>query len=140
VGKIPEKFETDLLQLLNVETARYTGDRIFVHSPVDDHYEVRNLEGPVAVFDMTELPGCCGVIVSYHSQVREEHRKKGMGQFLLEARMSAARNKGYGLMMATVEHNNTVERKLLESNGWISKGEFRNPKTGHVIATYQVNL
>ena len=148
VSHLPKQFTADMLQLLNVAlqerveglTKATESKGFFIHSPDRDHYEVRSLEGPIAVFSLTELPGCCGAIVSYHSEVVQKYQKQGVGRILLDVRMDAARNRGYGQMIATVLDTNPAEKQLLLASGWVKAKEFRNPKTGNIVGTYTVNL
>ena len=150
MGKLPTHFEADLLQLVNVclheNAERHAGEvswrgvPIYVHSPKPENFEVRMMDGPVATFSLSPLPGCCGVLVSYYSEVRADQRKLGLGTILLKTRMDAARRGGYGHLIATVLASNKVEEHLLQDNGWVCTGEFRNPKTSNLVHIWQVNL
>ena len=146
MGHVNAAFAIDLLQLLNIalqerrdifEKAELDG--CFIHSPKPDTFEVRSLAGPIAVFSMTGLPGCCGVCVSYHSDVLAPLQKK-LGTALLAIRMDAARRKGYGQMIATVLADNQAEIKILTQAGWVRSGEFRNPQTQHLVTLWITNL
>lgn len=142
----------DLLQCLNVALQEAfnsknhrdinfgDNNRGWFITSVNDTYYVRNMSGPVATFSLKEFPGCCGILVSYYSEVQEKYRKLGLGKLLLEVRMSAARHMRYGQLSASVLSTNEIEKHLLNASGWIKTGEFRNPKTQNIVETYQVNL
>ena len=152
MGKIAENREADLVQHLNValQDIIYKDDKsplhevkgIFITTERNDEqaFLVRSLSGPIATFSLAELPGCCGVLVSYHSEVLEKYRKQGLGTALLQVRMMAARASRYGCLMATVDKTNTAETEILIKTGWIKMKEFRNPRTSNVIEVYSTNL
>ncbi len=148
MGRVNASFAVDLLQLLNIAlqerrkaVKEALGDEgFFIHSPKLDQFEVRSLRGPVAVFSLSPLPGCCGVVVSYYAATEPALQKKGIGSLLAEVRMDAARRKGYGQMLATVLSNNKTEQDILSKLGWVQVGEFRNPQTGSLVQTWRANL
>ncbi len=152
MGKIDPIAGNDLLQALNVALqgqfqSRFYRDTNFGNNnqgwfitEKDGKFLVRNLSGAVATFSLEELPGCCGVIVSYYSEVELAYRKLGLGELLLKVRMDACRVMKYGQMLATVVAGNQAEEKLLDCQGWLKVKEFRNPKTQNIVQTYLVNL
>lgn len=151
MGKIAEDRAVDLIQHLNValqdRKEKYHGSPlnnikgIFISEEKEGgKFLVRSLEGPIATFSLQELPGCCGVIVSYWSEVTPTYRKKGIGAELLEIRMMAARAMKYGSMLATVDKSNDEEVVLLNRARWDKVKEFRNPRTQNLIEIYLVNL
>jgi len=103
-------------------------------------YDVRTESRNIATFGLQQLPGCCGVVVSFHAEIAEDLRKKGIGSVLLNTRMEAARRLRYGMMLATVLSTNAAENKLLEESGWKRLGEFRNPKTTNLVVLWSANL
>jgi len=151
MGKIAEDRAVDLIQYLNValqdRKEKYPASPlnsikgIFIsEEKTGGKFLVRSLEGPIATFSLQELPGCCGVIVSFWSEVTPEYRKKGIGAELLEIRMMAARAMRYGSMLATVDKANNDEVTLLNKANWSKAKEFRNPRTQNLIEIYLINL
>ena len=152
MGKIASDRAVDTLQLLNValqdhkkkykDSPLNSIDGIFISEERDTpgKFLVRSLEGPIATFSLQELVGCCGVLVSYWSEVIPDYRKKGIGTDLLVIRMATARAMKYGLCLATVDQSNKTEVTLLLSQGWNKLREFRNPRTNNIIEIYSINL
>ena len=102
--------------------------------------EVRSSSRNLATFAFAQLPGCCGVVVSYWSEVCADLRKKGLGALLLDVRMEAARRLNYGLITATVYNSNEAELAILRNQGWVLHREFRNPKTRNVLVLLSATL
>lgn len=138
----------DAIQLLNEEVTSVAeaitkvtkSPGVFVTEPREGRFEVRTLDGVLAEFSMSPMPGCCGVVIAHNSAVTPKFRRKGLGTLLLTAKMSVARRLGYGQMIATVLTNNIGEQALLSKLGFVRAGEFRNPKTGNLVRTFIVNL
>lgn len=84
-------------------------------------------------FNLTELPGCCGVVVSHGALVHEKFRGKGVGDLLHKLRLEAAKEQGYGLALCTTIAGNEEQKKILLKNGWVCFQTFKNPKTRHLI-------
>ena len=151
MGKIAEDRAVDLIQHLNVSLqdriAKYKNSTlaaikgIFITEEKEGgKFLVRSLDGPIATFSLQELPGCCGILISYWSEVVPEFRKKGIGAELVQIRMMAARAMKYGSMLATVDKKNSDEVSLLNNAHWNKVSEFRNPRTSNIIEVYIVNL
>lgn len=94
----------------------------------------------VGKFSMEQLPGCCGVAVSYHAQIETQFRGRGIGGLFLEMREDAAKRAGYTMVLATVLADNEVENKLLGRHGWIAQKCFKNRRTGHGVAFWMKEL
>lgn len=90
----------------------------------------------IASFGVTELPGCCGVVVFHNSIVEVAYRKHGIGRRLLEARERAGRDRGYTVLMATVRLDNKDELRLLRDAHWVSCHSFKNQRTNNEVAIY----
>jgi len=92
-------------------------------------------------FSMEQLPGCCGIVVSYHSAIETQFRGLGIGKLFLEIREDAARRAGYTVILATVVHGNEAEVGLLKQAGWsVSPPLFVNKRTKNAIALYTKEL
>lgn len=95
----------------------------------------------VGKFSMEQMPGCCGVVISYHSQIEAQFRKRGLGTLFLAIREDAAKRAGYTCIMGTVLGDNSAEQSILRKAGWNhlaptqTNGQwlFINKKTGHNV-------
>lgn len=90
----------------------------------------------VVRFSLKELPGCCGVLVSYHVQVRKPWQGKGINSFLQEVKEEIARSNNYTILMCTTTSNNRAEIHILEKYGWKQILYFTNNRTGNTVLTY----
>lgn len=90
----------------------------------------------IARFCLTEMPGCCGIIISHDTYIDTKYRNQGIGQYLMSVKEMIAKAFNYGEMTATVLSNNVVERHILEKNGWVLKNDFKNPKTNNDVLVY----
>ena len=101
----------------------------------------RTLESKeIAEFSLAQLPGCCGVCVSYHATTVSAFRKKGIGRIMNKFRLALAANMKFGLIMCTVTNDNLSQIKILEENGWGKTRTFTNPKTKRVIVLFEKAL
>src|SRR5258706_13356463 len=64
------------------------------------------------------LPGCCGIAVSYNSQIMDELQGNGLGEHFHKERLSLIKDSGYSLAMATSIESNVVQKELFEKMGW----------------------
>ncbi len=148
MGKVRAESHSAMLHALNIalqeEMARIvalTEERgFYVAETEPGSFEVNSTSGPVAVFSLLPLPGCCGVVVSHHTETVARLRNKGLGDAFLRVRIRAARALNYGAMLATVLKTNRAEQALLGRNGWVLTGELRNPKTGNLVEVHFLNL
>ena len=97
-------------------------------------------DNQIAEFGLTQLEGCCGVVVSCHVKVHPEFRGKGLGQLLLTIREAAVISAGYTVIMATSIANNAVENHILVKNGYKPMNTFTNARTNHLVTMWQKNL
>ena len=74
----------------------------------------------IATFSLTEMPGCCGVLISFHSEVSSKFRNKGIGTILNQLRIEIAELLGYTVLMCTDKATNINQSKILKKNGWKS--------------------
>ena len=96
--------------------------------------------GITASFSLAQLPGCCGVCVSYHASVAINIRRKGLGTLLCSIRKDIARALGYGCMLCTDVVKNEPQQRILVKNGWKEVHTFRNPRTWNDVNIHVVNL
>ena len=91
-------------------------------------------------FNLTQLPGCCGVCVSYHAWIADRLRGKGLGTLLCGIRKNIARALGYGCLLCTDVVDNIPQQRVLAKNGWKEIHKFENPRTQHDVNIHVVNL
>ena len=94
----------------------------------------------LALFSLTQLPGCCGICVSYHSYVSEPVRRKGLGTLLCSVRKDIAKALGYGCMLCTDVVKNGAQKRILDKNGWKETHRFLNPRTDNNVNIHVVDL
>jgi hypothetical protein len=89
---------------------------------------------------LTQLPGCCGVVVSHNSFIYTKSKRQGHGDRLHKLRVSKAIDKKFGVMIATVLEDNHIEQKILINNDWFLVHTFKNPKTNRNIQIWCRNV
>ncbi len=97
-------------------------------------------EEPKWSFKMSDLPGCCGILVSFNTAIAATARGKGLGHALQVLKEHIARRLYYGLMLATIVASNEPEKRVLQDSGWGQIDEFINPKTGHKVLLFSKHL
>lgn len=112
------------------EHSRNTVEICTVNSP--DHPYLNQ----VVNFSLKELPGCCGVLISYHVRVAKRFQNKGINSYLQEVRERIARHNNYTTLMCTTTKDNKAEIHILEKYGWNMVHSFKNKRTGNVVLTY----
>lgn len=93
-------------------------------------------EGVAAQFSLTQLPGCCGVMVSFHAHVLERIRRMGLGRKLTELRERLAKDQGYSYILAIVTGDNEAQMKVMDKQGWKKLDTFQNFRTAHIAHIY----
>src|SRR5206468_2279986 len=91
-------------------------------------------------FQMQQLPGCCGVIVSFHQFICEALRNKGLGKRLQALKEAIARKLKFGLMLCTVTADNEAQVKVLTATGWKEIDNFINPHTQHKVLLFSKHI
>ncbi len=102
--------------------------------------EERKVAATVAMWQLVEMPGCCGICISTGSMVYPRFRKVGIGKLLNLLRKELATVLGYGLLICTDVITNDPQQKILDQNGWKHISSFRNPRTQNVVAIHEVAL
>jgi hypothetical protein len=151
-GEIQRKIEEGISKLI--------GEPVFISEPKSGQYpndrpehsrnriviEPLNKEGKkfyereVCVFSLEQLPGCCGVLISYHVNVRLPYQNKGVNSFLQGIREEIARHNGYTMLMCTTTGDNLHEIHILEKYGWKLADSFNNKRTTNDVLVYTKTL
>ena len=107
-------------------------------------YHIFLMEGIIrrnlATFSLDDLPGCCGVCVSYHASTEQEFRKCGIGRIINRFRLALAKALGYGQIVCTVISTHHEQIQILKENGWNETFGFTNPKTKNSILFFRKDL
>lgn len=87
----------------------------------------------IARFYLTELPGCCGVCVSFGAYIAISFRKKGLGTLLNKVRQHIAYEYGYTCFLCTDIDTNEPQKKILSAEGFDTVFDFTNARTGNRV-------
>lgn len=94
----------------------------------------------ISSFSLQQLPGCCGICVSFHNNIDPKFRGNGLNVILNNFRIELARYLGYTILMCTDVHNNIPQKKTLIKNGWQDIFRFRNKRTDNLVDISIVQL
>ena len=94
----------------------------------------------IAGFQLTPLPGCCGILVSHDTFVMPSHQGQGIGTAMMKAKICIAQDLGFSRLLATVRSDNGTELHLLRKAGWVRTDEFVNKRTNHPIECWVLDL
>lgn len=97
-------------------------------------------EDVIMGFNMVQIPGCCGLDVSYHTNVRSEYNKKGIAQDLMQLKIEIAKHYNYSCLICTTMMSNVAQVHVLEKTGWKRLHTFRNKKTTNVVGIYTLDI
>lgn len=89
--------------------------------------------GIISKFSLQQLPGCCGILLSTHSNVETAYRGKGVATRLNAFRKAIAHHQGYATLLCTDVASNVAQKKVLEKNGWREIHSFINPRTNNEV-------
>lgn len=117
------------------------GSKIDIYCYEGDYsITIKNGMVDVACFSLCELPGCCGICVSYHAEVFPNFSKKGLGKLTNLLRQQIAYYGGYSVLLCTDVVSNTPQQKILTNNGWTKNLEFTNRRTNNNVALHTIKL
>ena len=94
----------------------------------------------IATFSLTEMPGCCGVLISFHSFVSSKFANKGIGTILNKFRIEIAQFLGYTVLMCTDIATNISQSKILKKNGWKNIHQFTNKRTTNLVNITTIDI
>jgi hypothetical protein len=90
--------------------------------------------GDFGWFTLAPLPGCCGVVVSIHSRLKEGWAGTPViGDHFHKLKEHVARELGYSMMLATTQLRNIPEVVGASKAGWRIEKFFRNKRSGNDI-------
>lgn len=151
LGSIKKVSETELLKKLiaskcgvdkefiriDIESSN-RGALLFTisYNTTDNHY----LRTTIASFKIAEMPGCCGVAISYNAYVAGSMTEKGIGTMLNRYRIGLARRMGYSVLIATDTKRNKTQRRILRRNNWGVAFEFMNRRTTNIVCFDYIKL
>lgn len=84
-------------------------------------------------YQLAPMPGCCGVSIFTGIQIWESYRNKGVGTYFHREAEQFMRDLGYSCGFCTITSYMTVERKILEKQGWKKVHEFVNKRTRNTV-------
>lgn len=115
----------------------HTGFEIDIHT-CDKDGNFHPLKHYVATFNLTEFPGCCGILVSHNMRIKMKWRGQDFWKISHEIKVNLAKLLYYTTLMATTLTNNLIENHKLMSNGWtfIDRSIFINKRTNNEIITW----
>lgn len=91
-------------------------------------------------FNLTRMPGCCGILVSHGTYVMPEWQNKGLGSLMQIMKEWIARKRLVGKMIATTIEQNEPQNHLMEKFNWKKTDLFVNPKTSNRIIQWEKHL
>lgn len=95
---------------------------------VTDHGEFM-----IGGFALAPMPGCCGIVVSCYTFLKEENRGQGLSDPFRKLKHKLAKDLGYTMMIATTQMKNIpAVGNMLKSKYNIFK-VFRNKRTDNEI-------
>ena len=122
-----------LLEEMNVEMKKIIGKEVVCTSDNDEEtagriFHVFTKKGRVCIasFKLAQMPGCCGLLVSYNSGVAPPFRNKGVASALHKIKIKMAKDWGYSAMMCTDIVGNKPQEKILTKNKWATIANFKN--------------
>lgn len=94
----------------------------------------------IASFSMKEAPGCCGLIFSFHSNVTQMYRGRGIGTILNQMRQKIAYELGYSAIICTDIESNESQLRILKSQDWAKVFAFVNRRTSNEVGVHMKAL
>lgn len=111
--EIFEPFRLEILDKLHINTHLVVYNNGFTVS----HDNGAGVVSIVSTFSITQLPGCCGIGVSYHALIYIKYRNQGLGSILNRLRIELARRSNYGLLICSDIDANIPQNRILMKNG-----------------------
>lgn len=79
------------------------------------------------------LPGCCGIVISYHTALEPQHRGNFYSDYFRQLKEKIAKEMGYSLMIATTQMENIPAVGNFFKSKYKFVETFTNSRTGNLI-------
>lgn len=93
-----------------------------------------------AQYKLQQMPGCCGLAVSFNAEINEYVRQYGLGEYFHEERLNLCKDSGYSCMIATTTDKNVIQQNLFQKKGWIMVHSFINKRTKNTVEIWVKDL
>lgn len=87
----------------------------------------------IGEFQLSPMPGCCAVVISHNSLVKEQYRGTIASQQFREVKTEIAKKAGYTVMIATSKVNDIPASKNMQKSGYRIVSEFTNKRTNNQL-------
>ena len=91
-------------------------------------------------FYMQQVPGCCGICISFHTWVETEFRGKGIGNLLMKLKLQIAKEAGYTFFMATTNQRCDSADAIFKKYNFFIMNTFINKRTLNSITVWGKQL
>lgn len=135
ISFLKEKLEINP-SYIRVKNLTSTSVEIYCYYPLaPTSYSFRSERG-IFSFSLTQMPGCCGLLISHNTWVDSMYRGKGIAQFLQDIKESIAVEAGYSQLICTANNKERAQLHILGKNHWESVVEFHNKRSGNAVYIY----
>lgn len=93
-----------------------------------------------AVFNLAQVPSCCGLCLSWTTAVSSYLTHKGIGTLLMELKEKLAFGAGYSRIMGTLIQSMQSEERIWNKFGWEKQKGWINTRTGNTVIMGQKYL
>jgi hypothetical protein len=118
------------LSVMQLSQVRVTFDLVREYKDWDG--KLREYARAISRFHLMQLPGCCGVCLSYHAD-SSANRGIGIGKIMLALREQIAYADGFALLLNTYTADNDAQVAVLKRFGYNVGAEFRNLRTDRMV-------
>jgi len=87
----------------------------------------------IASFCLTEMPHCCGLIISHGMYIGYGFENRGIGKALHECRLQIMRELGYSCAICTDMEDNPAQKKILKRFKWKTVHTFLNDNSDNEV-------
>lgn len=90
-------------------------------------------EYQIGQFALAPMPGCCGIVVSCYTFLKEDNRGQGLSEPFRQLKHKLAKDLGYTVMIATTQTKNIPAVGNMIKSKYKIVDVFRNKRTGNDI-------
>ena len=94
----------------------------------------------IAIFNLSQLKGGCGVVISTGAWVNDKYRGKGIGTILNKFRQDISLYLDYTVMLCTDVDTNKHQKNILSKAGFNHVHTFKNKRTSNIVNISVLNL